>query len=1150
MAEDDAAAAAAASRDMVTADGAAPLKDNVGALSGMCGEDDADVAALDDDAWLAAALGRAAAALGEGTHAPRGGGGSAARSVASQLAALSFNDDEGAESGGRSDRDDDVAHDLAGTVDGVQKGEKEIAGGWGRWEGDRTLLVDNYDSYTFNLYHLIAAVDGVPPVVVSNDHFGADADAAWRQLAPALTSGHFTRVVLSPGPGTPDRGEDIGICGSILSHAADTPVLGVCLGHQALAAVHGGKVVRAPVPMHGRLHHLEHDGSGLFEGVPSGDARDAEGRCLTVVRYHSLVVDATSMPPCLEAIAWTMPDGGDGGGVPAGETEENKELERRGGVIMAMRHRSRPHYGVQFHPESVCSEFGEAIYRNFARLAAEHWSALAGDPKTPASAADERGEAKPAVPRGLHPAEVATAPSLARVAAAGAEEGDGSTKLLWMKLPRALGSIPGGTEAVYWGLYGGTGPAGKTETSVDTFWLDSATAATAAVDGPKCPRSRFSFMGGKGGALWRRAVYRLPPPHAVSQGGAGIGGVAWRTGAPPPFEGGRLEVEDSAGARRVVERTSLMGWLDARLQSRRCARAERVASWGEAAAARAESGARNGEDDATGDGVLASASSPPAAAANAEEEVGLPNLPFDFWGGFVGYLGYELRVECGSPPPRHASPLPDAALFLADRVVAADHDTGDVYIMALVADSISQLTALTDGLSGAAAAVAAGMVEIAAEEAEGEARAWMTATERAILGMQSTEAAARALDGSAAAAGLPAMMAVAEARRLMEEDRAEATEEADGGKRRLPSEAASFALRRGQEGYVADIEASQRAIDAGETYEVCLTNQMHRMRARNGKVTGPSPENLSEASEASSALPGAPDPGTLYTVLRHTNPSPYGAFLNIGGCDGGGGGGGKLKDTIAVCCSSPERFLRLGRPDVDEEGDEIGGGTLEAKPIKGTAPRRYPLGCAADVAEAESLARSVKDRAENLMIVDLLRNDLGRVCVPGSVHVPGLMKIESYATVHQLVSTVRGERLSDVSPVACVRAAFPGGSMTGAPKFRTMEIIDSLEPGARGVYSGSVGFFSVNGAFDLNIVIRTAVVRPGTEEVWIGSGGAITALSDPTGEWEEMTLKASAVLRAVRACDAAEPKVGGRVDGDGSDESETEAGDGGWNNDF
>jgi para-aminobenzoate synthetase component I len=227
-------------------------------------------------------------------------------------------------------------------------------------------------------------------------------------------------------------------------------------------------------------------------------------------------------------------------------------------------------------------------------------------------------------------------------------------------------------------------------------------------------------------------------------------------------------------------------------------------------------------------------------------------------------------------------------------------------------------------------------------------------------------------------------------------------------------------------------------------------------------------------------------PFELYRRLRRRNPAPFAAYLGF--------------DDVTVLSASPERFLRL---DHDRQ--------VETRPIKGTRPRGLvPMH---DAALGRALAESEKDRAENVMIVDLLRNDLSRVCRPGTVRVPELFALEQHPTVHHLVSTVVGELEPAADAVELVRAAFPGGSITGAPKVRAMEIIAELEPTRRGVYCGSIGYISATGAMDMSIVIRTFVAADG--EVYFQAGGGIVADSDPELEYRETLDKARALIETL-----------------------------------
>jgi para-aminobenzoate synthetase component 1 len=261
----------------------------------------------------------------------------------------------------------------------------------------------------------------------------------------------------------------------------------------------------------------------------------------------------------------------------------------------------------------------------------------------------------------------------------------------------------------------------------------------------------------------------------------------------------------------------------------------------------------------------------------------------------------------------------------------------------------------------------------------------------------------------------------------------------------------------GDDEYLGMIRDCQTAIGAGDAYQLCLTTEVR--------------------------VPVRPDPLAAYLELRASNPSHHGALFRFG--------------EVSLLSSSPEIFLTV-----------TPGGTIESKPIKGT--RRRGATAREDAALVAELLASDKERAENLMIVDLMRNDIGRVSEVGSVAVPTLLAVETYAHVHQLVSTVRGTLAAGLGGVDAVAACFPAGSMTGAPKHSAVTILDRLENRARGVYAGAFGYFGLDGRIELSMVIRSILLDAGGATV--GTGGGITALSVPAEELDEVKLKSAALL--------------------------------------
>lgn len=724
------------------------------------------------------------------------------------------------------------------------------------------VLIDHYDSYTYNLYDMLADICTDPPFVISKDFEGP---------LPANDG-----IVLSPGPGRPSCPSDMGRTIEVLQNYTDTPILGVCLGHQAMAHIYGATVDVAPGgPVHGQIHKIRHNSEdAIWNGIP----QDIE-----VTRYHSLSVQSLEGTPLIPT-AWYGED-----------------------LIMGLSHPERPHYGLQFHPESIGTSNGRQMLENFVKICTKQ--------------ADH--------PPALHLEQTEEEKTQQRVM-----KDTDSTFLVEAREIKDVSALP---QQVFEDFYG---------ENKEAVWLDSSSSAIR-----QTKLARYSIMGGMTGPSSLRIEYFGKEQHLNQQG---------------------IFVTDINGETTKLNAT-ILEYLETSKQQ-----------------------------------------------AEIKHNFALP-----FNGGYLGYLGYEVRFDThiGEVPAEttHEEGVPTAAFLFCDQALIFDHWTDTWY-----------LVTVTNGQPQ-------------------QHQSWLDETERKLRQM------------------IPVF---------------------EGGgsyiETTLKCPSKLFVPKRGRQIYEANIDECHEQIRLGESYELCLTDRFE-----------------TQVSKASTF--------NLYKILRQRNPAPFSAFLNLF----------SERSRLSLCCSSPERFLSINQSPLEPSKLRV-----EAKPIKGTAARP-PLGnnpteenilidglCAAELQSCE------KNRAENLMIVDLLRNDLSRVCEIGSVHVPKLMRIESFATVHQMVSTIRGHLDPEkTNAVNVLNACFPGGSMTGAPKLRTMEILHRMEEGVcRGPYSGCLGYLSLDGTMDMNIIIRTAAVTEKGDglKVTISAGGAITALSECDDEYNEMLLKARAIKESVQ----------------------------------
>ncbi|KAF9182928.1 Protein phosphatase PP2A regulatory subunit B [Haplosporangium sp. Z 11] len=1013
----------------------------------------------------------------------------------------------------------------------------------------RTLIIDNYDSYTFNLLQLFDQDQLDNVVVIHNDQ------VAWSQFEQDVLP-YFDQIILSPGPGRPERAQDFGICTQILK-TSHIPIFGVCLGHQGIGWTHGAKITYGPEPVHGQIAHIKHENAGLFEGIPQE---------FEAVRYHSLVIQEQDLPPDLIPTAWchSFPL------IPANNlgtenvvTISNTDRALGSKSIMGVRHKTLPHHGVQFHPESICTQYGKQMMGNFFKIACEFY------------VDQDRTHHMQMIPDHIRRLSVVpTKPPLDKNPSILRHQAQKNPANPYNLFIHALDpTIFPEPEAVFSSLFL-TGPRSKAA----SWWLDSARQPH--------PMSRFSFMGG----METRCCHDQGTTRGQRVPGASQAVIQYSTLHKEIRVHRYMAQSEGTDVKQIhlgrtvpgkdVTPTTFWDWISHVM------------------------------GDFSKENIETTVIGPSGEQRDFEE------VPFDFFAGMIGYLGYEMKreslegyqtpIEQQCHCPAHSGTKractcdclrrPDASFVLATQAVVFDHVERRIYVLGIVNNQPERSQE--------------DIGEPVGFNSRESCENWIQNVTRSIVYLANNRSPYTTIRRKSAVA-LPMQNGSKGEPYLVKQRH-----------RRQSSVGllSPFKVDVTEEDYLKAIQDSLDYIHEGESYELCLTTQF---RAKIPLYTQQSPARQDGKDQDQSQSTG--DPAfDLYRILRKLNPAPFSAFLSVPTALDGEDKIDEVIGKLVILSSSPERFLKIGKKPSDEAmraGDESSTSrTVEMKPIKGTVAVakgcfcKEDEGCGVDgqddgdssehtdedevededeemknnhekshmtmrtagiadderrrsiidrCAEArrrenqsriDSLSKNIKERAENLMIVDLIRNDLAHVCTSKSVRVPYLMHVESYETVHQLVTTVRGELFDHVDNTQAVRACFPPGSMTGAPKLRSVQLLDSLEHHVtRGVYSGCLGYIGipavaaatfsktkegvqpkVRSAVDLAVVIRTAVltidpsedkeasttVVGGTSLVHttylsVGAGGALTILSDANEEWREVLLKSRSVVPSV-----------------------------------